>query len=113
MKSRNRSESRTVTEGCGNVFADLGLPNADVLQVKADLLFIISRAIKTAGLSRGQIAKALGISSATATALMNGKIGRFSIERLAKFLNAMNQDVKIVVRPRRAAKRGRLAVAWS
>jgi predicted XRE-type DNA-binding protein len=111
MNSRNGTESCTVTEGSGNVFADLGLPNADVLQVRADLLFIISRAIEAAGLSQGEVAKALGISSTTATALMNGQIGRFSIERLVKFLNALNQDVKIVVRPRRTAKRGRLAVA--
>jgi predicted XRE-type DNA-binding protein len=110
MKSRNKIDECAVTEGCGNVFKDLGLPNAEVLQVRADLLFIISRAIEAAGLSGHTLAKTLGVSSATATALMNGHLGRFSIERLVKFLNALNQDVKIVVRPRRSATRGRLAV---
>ncbi len=101
---------RTVTRGSGNVFRDLDLPDADVLQAKADLVFLISSIIEQRGLNQRQAASILDVTQPKVSALLRGRIDGFSIERLAKFLNALNQDVNIVVRPRRATTRGRLAV---
>jgi predicted XRE-type DNA-binding protein len=99
-----------VTESSGNVFKDLDLPDADVLQAKADLVHLISSIIDKRGLTQSEAAAILKVTQPKVSALLNRRIDGFSIERLAKFLNALNQDVKIVVRPRRVAARGRLAV---
>ena len=99
-----------VIESSGNVFKDLGLPNADVLQAKSDLVHLICSIIEKRRITQSEAAEILKVSQPKVSALLNRRIQGFSIERLTKFLNALNHDVNIVVRPRRSAARGRLAV---
>ena len=99
-----------VIESSGNVFKDLGLPNADVLQAKSDLVHLICSIIEKRRITQSEAAEILKVSPPKVSALLNRRIQGFSIERLTKFLNALNHDVNIVVRPRRSAARGRLAV---
>jgi predicted XRE-type DNA-binding protein len=87
----------------GNVFRDLELPDADELQVKADLVYEISRAIEERGLSQRQAAEILGIDQPKVSALVRGQLKGFSMERLYRFLNALGKDVEIVIRPRDSA----------
>lgn len=86
--------------GSGNVFADLGLPNAEQLLAKAELTFQIAQIIEQRGLTQAQAAKVLGIDQPKVSALVRGKVLSVSMERLYRYLNALGSDVEIVIRHR-------------
>jgi predicted XRE-type DNA-binding protein len=90
-----------VEEGSGNVFADLGFPNPEREQLKADLTLRIYRLIKTRNLTQADAGKILGIKQPNVSALMRGRSGAFSVERLMEFLTTLGQDIEITVRPTR------------
>jgi predicted XRE-type DNA-binding protein len=91
---------KMVTRGSGNVFRDLGLADADVLQAKADLVFKISATIEERGLSQVEAAQILGVSQPKISALFRGHLDGFSLERIMRFLAALDQKVEIKVRPK-------------
>jgi len=92
------------TIGSDNVFADLGLPNADQLLAKTDLAFQISRIIEDRGLTQAEAADILGIDQPKVSALVRGKVWGHSMERLYRYLNALGRDVDIIVRPKPRAR---------
>ncbi len=89
-----------VTKGSGNVFRDLGLPDADLLQAKADLVHQISALIEERGLTQMQAADVLRVTQPKISALLHGRLDGFSMDRVVRFLNALDQDVKISVGPK-------------
>lgn len=93
-------EGITVIHGSGNIFADLDLPDADELLVKADLVIQISALIKTRKLTCGAAAQMLDISRSEGAALLRGQLDDFSFGQLLRFLNALDRDVRIVVAPK-------------
>ncbi len=93
-----------VTKGSGNVFRDLGLADADLLQAKADLVYRISKLIEQRGLTQLQAADVLGVTQPKISALLHGRLNGFSMDRLVRFLNALDQDVRISVRPKAKAQ---------
>ena len=86
--------------GNGNVFADLGLDDADEQLAKAQLAARIRRIIQERGLNQTQAAEVLGTTQARVSELYNGKIARMTYDRLLGFLNALDCDVSITVTPR-------------
>ena len=90
-----------VEEGSGNVFADLGFPNPEREQLKAQLTLQIYRLIKERSLTQAAAGKILGIKQPHVSSLMRGQSGAFSVERLIGFLTVLGQDVEITVRPTR------------
>lgn len=84
----------------GNVFADLGLPDADALLAKAHLAQRIAGIAAAQGLTQAQTARVLATSQPKVSQLFAGKLAGFSIERLIRFLNALGQDVDIRVTPK-------------
>jgi predicted XRE-type DNA-binding protein len=96
MKKRGKIR---ITESSGNLFADLGFPNAEREQLKAHLTLCIYRLIKRRRLTQTEAGKVLGIKQPHVSALMRGQSGAFSVERLMDFLTALGQDVEIIVRP--------------
>ena len=90
-----------VQASSGNVFADLGLENSDELLVKAELARKIGSIISKQNMTQVQAAEILGIDQPKVSALLNGKLSGFSIVRLFRFLNALGNDVEIVVKTRR------------
>jgi predicted XRE-type DNA-binding protein len=100
---------RHITESSGNVFADLGLPNAAQELTKAELTLQIYRIIKGRGLTQSEAAKVLGIKQPHVSLLMRNRAGSFSVGRLMEFLTALGQDVEIAVRPSRK-EHGELSV---
>jgi predicted XRE-type DNA-binding protein len=96
-----------VTPSSGNVFADLGFPDAEELQAKADLVIQIIQIIEERGLKQAEAAEIMGIDQPKVSALVRGKLDGFSMERLYRFLNALGMDVEIVVKP--TSKRQRQA----
>jgi predicted XRE-type DNA-binding protein len=102
MKTKRRSTRKTnVTEGSGNVFSDLGLPDADQELMKARLTLQIYRIIKDRGLSQTEAGKILGIPQPHVSAPARNRSGNFSVARLLDFLTALGQDVEITVRSTR------------
>lgn len=100
-----------VTEGSGNVFADLGVPEPEEELAKAQLASLIRDAIKRRRLTQGQAAALTGLDQPKVSALVNGRLGGFSSDRLMRCLTALGQDVEIVVRRRVGSRsRGRLRV---
>ena len=96
-KTRNRLAR--VTEGSGNVFADLGLPNPEQELLKAQLTLQIYTILKDNGMTQVEIAKILGVQQPQVSLLMRNRAGTFSVGRLMEFLTALRQDVEITVRP--------------
>lgn len=92
-----------VTKGSGNVFRDLGLPDADLLQAKADLVHRISVLIGKRGLSQVKAAEVLAVTQPKISALLHGRLEGFSMDRLVRFLIALDQDVRISVRSKKKA----------
>ena len=108
----SKARKPTVTEGSGNVFADLGLPDSDELLAKARLASTISDLIDERHLTQSEAAELLETTQPKVSNLVNGRLGGFSLERLARFLNTLDRDVEIVVKPRpRSRKTARILVS--
>ena len=90
--------------GSRNVFKDLGLPNAEKHFIKAQLVFKIDTLMKERGLKQIGAAALLGIKQPDVSKMLRGEFRQFSVERLLRFLVALDQDVEIVVKPHRDAK---------
>ncbi len=80
-----------------NVFADLGLPDADERLLKASLASQINDIIDSRKLKQKETAKILGVDQPKVSAIRNGRLRGFSVTRLYRFLNALGKDVKVVV----------------
>jgi len=87
--------------GSGNVFKDLGIPNAEEHLVKAQLVYKIDRIMIDRGLKQGEAAELFGIGQPDVSKMLRGEFEKFSVERLMRFLVALNHDVEIVVKPHR------------
>jgi predicted XRE-type DNA-binding protein len=87
--------------GSGNVFKDLGIPNAEEHLVKAQLVFKIDTIMKDRGLKQAEAADLLGVKQPDVSKMLRGDFRQFSVERLLRFLVALNQDVEIVVKRHR------------
>lgn len=92
------NEEIKVQIGSNNIFADLDLPNPEEMLLKAELVFRISEAIQTQNLEEDEAAKLLQIELTQVSALIEGKLNNFSVERLFRFLNALGNDVEISVK---------------
>jgi predicted XRE-type DNA-binding protein len=87
--------------GSGNVFKDLGIPNAEEHLVRAQLVFKIDTIMKDRSLKQAEAAGLLGVKQPDVSKMLRGDFRQFSVERLLRFLVALNQDVEIVVKPHR------------
>src|ERR1700693_731474 len=83
----------------GNVFADLGLPNAVELDTKVRLAVAINRLLQSRRLTQSAAARALSINQPKVSALKHYKLEGFSVERLMGFLTALGSDIEIRIRP--------------
>ena len=103
------------TIGSGNVYEDLGFPDSEERLAKAKLAMRIESVIEKRKLKQTEAAKILEISQPKISALMNGQLSGFSMERLIHLLNLLNQDVEITIKTKRGAHshgHGNLKVAF-
>lgn len=84
----------------GNIFADLGFPDAEELLARAELMMRVTEIIRERRLTQAQAARVLGTNQPTVSDLMRGKFNRFSLERLIGFLRALGHEVEISIRRR-------------
>jgi predicted XRE-type DNA-binding protein len=87
--------------GSRNVFKDLGLPNAEEHLIKAQLVYKIDMLLKERGLKQAEAAELFGVRQPDVSKMLRGEFRQFSVERLLRFLVALDQDVSIVVKPHR------------
>lgn len=92
-----------ITHGTTNVFVDLGYADAGERQTKTRLALAVNNLLKGRKLKQREIAELLHIPQPKVSALKNYRLDQFSVERLLMFLTALNQDVEIMIRPRRSA----------
>src|SRR5580700_7931261 len=88
-------------QGSGNVFADLGLADADEHLIKASLVVKIDQTIRQRHLTQTAAAQLIGIDQPKVSAMLAGQFRGYSVERLMRFLVALGHDVEIVVKPRK------------
>jgi predicted XRE-type DNA-binding protein len=67
--------------GSGNVFKDLGIPNAEEHLVKAQLVFKIESIMKSRRLEQAEAAELLGIKQPDVSNMLRGEFRQFSVER--------------------------------
>jgi predicted XRE-type DNA-binding protein len=94
-----KTKSQSVTASSGNVFADLGLPDAAAELVKAQLTYHIAKHIKALGLTQTLAAERLGVSQPDISRLMKARATGFSTDRLLAMLSALDSDIDIGLRP--------------
>ena len=95
------SHKKGYETGSRNVFKDIGLPNAEEHLVKAQLVFKIDAIMKDRGLKQVEAADLFGVRQPDVSKMLRGEFRQFSVERLLRFLVALDQDVEIVVKPHR------------
>ncbi len=96
--SKQRTYSATITRGSGNVFADLGLPDAEERQTKLRLAHALNVIIEARRLTQAAAAQRLGLNQPKVSTLRHYKLEGFSVERLMTLLTALDRDVEIVTR---------------
>ena len=87
--------------GSGNVFKDIGVPNAEEHLVKAQLVFKIDAIMKRRRMKQKEAAELFDVRQPDISNMLRGEFRQFSVERLLRFLVKLNQDVEIVVKPHR------------
>ena len=93
-----------------SAFHALGLPDADHLVLRAELLRRISVVIKDRKLTQIRAGELMSMDQPRVSALLRGKITKFSTDRLLRALSDLGQDVELRISPARQGK-GRLHVA--
>lgn len=91
-------------KGSTNVYKDLGFRNAEEMQAKAKLASRVLFIINKRKLTQKNAAKILGITQPKISLLSRGQFSGFSIAKLIKFLNKLNQDVCILVKDKSLSK---------
>ncbi len=98
-------------ESSGNVFADLGFPDAEEMLAKAELARQINNLIKKKKLTQIQAAELLDIDQPKISLLSQGKLSGFSLERLFRFLTILGHDITIEVAPKRSKRKAQVSVS--
>ena len=83
------------------MFKDLGIPNAEEHLLKAQLVFKIDSIVKSRRLKQVETAELLDVKQSDVSKMLRGEFRQFSVERLLRFLVALDHDVEIVVKPHR------------
>ena len=88
-----------VLQGSGNVYADLGLPDAEKHKVRADLAIQIIKAMRRLSLTQRDAAKRMGLTQPKVSDLMRGGFTNLSEQKLMGCLNPLGYDIEITVKP--------------
>ena len=96
-----KSEKLDLVRGSGNAFRDLGIENADVLQLKAILAGEIIKALDREGLTVRAAQVRTGIAAADFSRIRKADLGRFTVDRLMTVLSRLGSRVEVTVKVRR------------
>ena len=100
-----------ITKGSANVFADIGIPDAETHLLKAELVRRISALIEAERLTQSEAADRMSLSQPDVSKMLRGQFRPVSIERLMQCLVALGQSVTIDVHtPTNKAERAAIRV---
>ena len=98
-----------IEKSSGNIFADLGLPDAETHFLKAQIVAEIYRLTNERKLTQVRAGELMGITQPEVSRMFKGNFREYSVERLIGFLTQFDRDVEIVARPhKKAGKSGRI-----
>ncbi len=92
-------DGEDVWASSGNIYDDLGLPDAEQRKIKADLAIEITLAVRRMGLTQQQAAERMGLTQPKVSELMRGKLSQFSERKLMDCLTRLGYNIDITVRP--------------
>lgn len=104
------AEEISIAPGSGNVFSDLGHPDADSHLLKAELVSRIDGILRQRKLTQAQAAELLGLSQPDVSRLLRGNFRDYSMERLLRLLTVLGHDVEIFIRKPKEERTGRFNV---
>ncbi len=99
MKEQRVVRGIPVEEGSGNVYADLGYAESEIMLVKARLAAKIAEIIQRRALTQARAAEILGLTQPKVSALLKGRFRGISEHRLLECLTRLGRDVHIVIKP--------------
>jgi predicted XRE-type DNA-binding protein len=94
-----------VTEGSGDVFADLGYADPGLARAKAELAYQIHRTIRKNGWNQSTAAELMGIDQPKVSAIVRGRLSDFSLDRLVSFLDRLGQSIQFRFAAKRTSNR--------
>ncbi|MFZ4541983.1 MAG: helix-turn-helix domain-containing protein [Rickettsiales bacterium] len=96
-----KDEVLEITRGSGNVYADFGVANPQIAQLKARLAAEIIKTLDARKMTVRSAHAHTGIAAADFSRIRNAKLGRFTVDRLMMVLAKLDRDVnvKVTVRP--------------
>jgi predicted XRE-type DNA-binding protein len=97
--NKRKIDSVEVELSSGNVFADLGLPDADKLKIKSGLVIEITKAVRNLGLSQEEAGRRMGLPQPKLSGLFRGDFSNVSERKLMDCLNRLGYDIEIKVKP--------------
>lgn len=97
--ARRMMEGIEIETSSGNVFADLGLADAEKLKIKSGLVIEITRAVRRLGLTQEEAGRRMGIAQPKVSGMMRGDFANLSERKLMECLNRLGYDIEIKVRP--------------
>lgn len=88
-----------VLRGSGNVFADLGLADAEKLKIKTGLVIEIRKAMRRLELTQQEAAKRMGLTQPKVSDMMRGDLSNLSERKLMDCLTRLGYDIEIKIKP--------------
>lgn len=102
-----------IEKSTGNVYADLGLPDAEEMQVKAQLAAKISEIIKRRKWTQQVASEVLGMTQSKLSLMLRGQFRGISEAKMLDCLTLLGRDIHIVIGPARRKKTpGRVDVVF-
>lgn len=85
------------TEGSGNVFADIGVPDPDTALAKAKMIVELKRIVEERGLTQEQLAQLMGVDQPTVSKALSGRLSSITLDRLIRWLTLLGRNVDITL----------------
>jgi predicted XRE-type DNA-binding protein len=85
------------TEGSGNVFADIGVPDPDTALAKAKMVVELKRIVEERGLTQDKLAELLGVDQPTVSKALRGRMSSITLDRLIRWLTLLGRNVDITL----------------
>ena len=99
------TRNSAIEASSGNVFADLGDTQAPETLLKSRLAQRLAKVIEAKGLTQSEVAAILQIDQPKVSKILRGRLREFSTDRLFRFLNALDQDIQIVIKAKPSSRR--------
>jgi len=94
----NKKQDASIRRGTGNVFADLGFPDAETHLLKAELMSRVQDILEERQLTQTEAAKITGVSQPDLSRMLKGRFRDVSVERIMRMLTKLGCEVDIIVK---------------